>query len=512
MNFIQPSSGLESYVIDPDEKELRKLVRIINDRIENEPFRFFAPIGKFEEFIDVAMSGKVNTALFEAANGIGKTYGMAMLLANLFWPNDNPFFQAKLFKKWPYPKKGRIVSYPQTVIETIIPTLKAVFPSGRYSVSKYRSTKAGKRYESVWETSTGWQFTIMTNEQDTREFESATLGWFWEDEPISREIHQANYSRLRLGGIGFITETPLKGSAWLYDDYVDKTPSELAKERRGYVHAVLEDACEEHGQRGFIPHQRILDQVSQYDEDEIPARVFGKHHHLTGVIFKSWDKNVHMVAPFVPKSRDFVVVQSYDPHPRVRDMVVWGALDREGNWWIVDELWIEEGTSAIAQRIKSIDNKYRVVKRLIDPSAFNVDKHTGYCLANDLAVNYGLTYEPGSKARTDAVDKIKEAIDYTKDSSGNILIPPRLHVFNTLERLPWEIARWQWQDWRGLTAQFKDPKEKPVDKDDHAIECLGRILMSNVEFTEEESKNPFLFNTPQQAGKTASKYIDPYVI
>lgn len=495
------------------EKEYNNLLKMQRDRLYKQPHRQYVSIGKFEEFINEAMSGKHIVSLFEAANGVGKTYGMANLLANLFWPANNEYFQQPLFKNWPFSKKGRIISYPNTVIETIIPTLKAVFPKGMYSNDmKYETTKEGKRYEAYWTTSTGWEFTIMTYDQDITEFESANLGWFWEDEPPSYAIHQANYSRLRMGGVGFITETPLKGSQWLFDEFTNKPPSELEKEKRSITHAVIEDACIEHGVRGFLDHQRIVDQIAGYDEDELQQRVFGKHHHLAGIVFKKWNKEIHIIKPFNIDWNNYMVIEALDPHPRTPDAVLWVAVDRMKRKFLIEELWGEFESSELAARIKAIEKNYRIVKRLIDPSAYIIDKHTGYQLAADLSTNYQLDFFPGSKDRQAAIQKIREEIDYQMQN-GEFLVEPNIHSFQNCERANWEIGRWQWQDWRGITAQFKDPKEKPIDKDDHMIENLGRILLEidTMEFI--ESFSPVV--TPDWArdrnlSSPPSKRIDPY--
>ena len=75
-------------------------------------------------------------------------------------------------------------------------------------------------YECHWSTDTGFSFDIMTYDQAVKEFESATLGWAWFDEPPPFAIYKATVARMRLGGLIFITETPLTGSAWMFDNLV----------------------------------------------------------------------------------------------------------------------------------------------------------------------------------------------------------------------------------------------------------------------------------------------------
>lgn len=194
---------------------LRKLKEEKLRRLKNEPHRYYVPNERLETFAEAFGSGDYFITLLSAANGIGKTYGAVHVLTHLLWPVGNKFFSGKMFTNWPYPKVGRIVSDPTTVKEAIIPTLEKVFPAGRYT-----ATKEGKQYFSKWETDTGWSFDVMTYDQSVKEFESKTVGWIWLDEPAPRPIYVACVSRLRMGGQIMITETPLSGSAWMYDAFI----------------------------------------------------------------------------------------------------------------------------------------------------------------------------------------------------------------------------------------------------------------------------------------------------
>ncbi len=184
-------------------------------REREEKYRFYVPNGKVFDFIRLVGSGDVFVALFSAANGVGKTACGVNILAHMMFDCDCPWFDFPLFKKFPYLKKGRIISDPTTLVQKIVPELKFWFPSGQYTPSN-----EGKNYEYKWRTRTGFEFDLMSYEQDTKEFESVDLGWCWCDEPPPEEKYKATVSRMRRGGIIFITETPLTGSAWLYDKFI----------------------------------------------------------------------------------------------------------------------------------------------------------------------------------------------------------------------------------------------------------------------------------------------------
>src|SRR3990167_10906993 len=107
--------------------------------------------------------------------------------------------------------------------------------------------KGDKHFESIWKTDNGWEWDIMSYEQDAKEYESSTLGWCWFDEPPPEAIFKATVARMRKGGIIFISETPLY-AAWLYDHVIANPDKELAsKGQRVYIEAEVEDACKQHG-------------------------------------------------------------------------------------------------------------------------------------------------------------------------------------------------------------------------------------------------------------------------
>lgn len=461
-----------------NEDELMELKRERLRRLNQEKYRFYEPTGKGEEYITAVGSGEHFTIFFTAANGTGKTAASCNVLAHLMFPCGNPWFQGPLFKNWPFPKKGRIISEP-AVATLITDDLKNWFPAGRYT-----SEKSRKQFDSQWKTDTGWAFDVMTYDQDPKEFESATLGWAWFDEPPPFEIFKATVARMRKGGIIFISATPLTNAAWFYDYIYSQDPEVLAKGKRILITAEMESACIEHGVRGFLQHEHIENIISQYDEDEKQARVYGRFQHLVGLVFKKFNREMHVIRPFNINWNDFLVYEALDPHPRTKDACLWVAVNRQQQYFIIDELWMNGLVPELAQRIKAKASNYRVHRRVIDPSALIEDQHTGKSLHSRLQ-SFGLSYQPGTKTREASDRRIADALDYQKKGE-EILIAPELYVFDTCPRTIYEIEHYRWDDWIGKVADRRNPKERPVDKDDHMIENLGRILIQEPDFIEAE--------------------------
>lgn len=492
------------------DEEWRSLQLELLRRLEREKYRYYEPTGVGEEFINAVACGENFIVLYSAANGVGKTATGSNVLAHLFWnTGENQYFNEGLFKEFPWKKKGRIISDPTNLTKNIIPELKFWFPEGRYTTNK-----GNKTFESYWQTDTGWEFDMMTYEQDPREFEGVTLGWAWFDEPPPEAIFKATVSRMRKGGIIIITATPLAGSAYLYDAFakgnykVEVTAEEggatIEYERKvAYIEAGIESACKTHGVRGHLEHEHIMNIISEYSEEEKQARIYGKFQHLVGLVFKRWNRKIHVVKPFALDPTEYVVWHALDPHPRTKDAGLWVAIDRKGRKFVVDELWVkpDNGTKELAYLLKNKHSQYRVVKQLIDPSASIVNQHDedGKSLTERLNA-LGCSYEDASKERTLANQRIMDAMTYQKLESGEFIQAPELYVFENCQQLIWEIEHWRWQELKGRSAETRNVPNAPIDKDDHLIEDLGRILI----------QEPQWFPIPPKRNQIDKINFDPY--
>lgn len=464
-------SELESKIVDMlgEDEALRMGTEAMGFRLEHEKFRSYVPNGKCEQFINLVKAGKTLICLFSAANGVGKTAVGVNLLAHLIYSPQSAWFQGGVFDAWPFPKRARVVSDPTTVQRTLIPEIIKWFP-----LNQYFPNNGTKHYLSQWKIpSRDWEFDVMTYDQDVKEFESATLGYVWFDEPPPYHIFKATVARMRLGGIIVITATPLTGSAWMYDEILCKPQEGL----RQFVHADVEDNCKIHGERGTLEHDHIKAMIANYTEDERQARMKGRFQHLTGLIFKKFDREIHVITPFRDWSH-LAVIEALDPHPRNPDAVLWVGKDAKGRYYVLDEFYGKAKVEELAQVIHTKASRFRIVKRLADPSIFISDQHTEISLADRLEA-LGLEYEPGSKEREMAIRATEDKLNFEK-KGVDFIKEPLLYVCSNCERTIWEMQHWQWDDWRGRSTERKDPKETPVDKDDHMLENLGRVLMEDV--------------------------------
>lgn len=436
----------------------------------------YIPNGKCEEFINLVGSNKCFINLFCAANGVGKTTVAVNILANICFGIQNEWFNQSLFQKFPYLKKGRIISDPTTIKEKIVPEIKKWFPSNRYK-SRYTTLKNGKQYESHFETDTGFSFDLMSTEQDVKEFESVDLGFVLIDEPIPRSIFIATTARLRRGGIMVWTMTPLDYSAWIKDYIYDRRDGKYID----YVTADIEDNCKDHGVRGLLRHEDIDKMASQYPEAEREARLHGKFGHLLGLVHKGFEPKIHVIEPFATPKETHTVYFALDTHPRVPDAGLWLAVDQQNTKYVIAELNCDGTDIEVAERIKDRERNWYVRERYIDPSAYNDDKRSigeNYALRLE---SHGLIFKSGSKDLVGCIKRTDQAFSYQIRES-TMVVPPELYIFSSCHNLIKELQNYVWDEYKGKTADEKDPKPHPKDINDHFVEDLHRLLYVNPRF------------------------------
>ena len=258
--------------------------------------------------------------LFCGGNKTGKTAGGATKL--LLAMKERPI-------------RARVASDPELVEKVVVPEIIKWLGE---EADAWTIQKKGKRYESWFVAPNGSICDVLSYEQKPKEFEGVALDYLWLDEPPPYAIWGACTSRFLKAGRGEInmTMTPLRGAAWVNDELVEKADwilgdrftreswdkkwgwSQEWRKTHGRRISVLfvdiEDNCQEHGVRGLIPHEKIEQIISAYDEEEKDARAHGKFLVLTGKVYKEL-KPHHLIDPIdIPENA--ILYHINDPHDR----------------------------------------------------------------------------------------------------------------------------------------------------------------------------------------------------
>lgn len=328
------------------------------------------------------------------------------------------------------------------------------------------------QFPIYWELKNGSSFEILTYEQKTVQFEGweGDLAWF--DEPPPRDKFIATTRGLvDRGGRVMMTLTPLN-QPWIFDEIVkvaDKSYSySLTMDIRDNLHRV-EDGVEV----GHLNEAAIKRFEMALKPEEKEARLHGKFLHLSGLVFKQFDPNVHIFGECEIKDT-WTRYMAIDPHPRTPTACLWLAVDEFDNYVVYDELYLADmDIKEMASAIKAQEGPYPAQIRYIDPAMDKDNAIAGGFNVRKELMKYGIYT---IRANNDW--------DYGKDCMDQALTPkwnsftgeetPRLRIDSGCKRLIHEITHYVWDS--KMVIGIENQKQRPIKKNDHMVDCLRYLL------------------------------------
>jgi len=403
--------------------------------------------------------------IFLGGNGSGKSTAGA---AEASWASTgkHPYLQYRT------PSRGRIATTSFDKIEqVIIPQLEAWIP--KRAVEDRKKNNLG--IYTKWWLKNGTYFDILSYQQDVEEYEGVDLDWFWADEPIPKDRYQATIARFRRVGRIWMTLTPLT-EPWILDDLVNQADGKYID----IMKADIMDNCLENG--GYLTKDAIDLMLKGYDEDEIEARAHGNFIFLQGLIYKSFDRAIHVIEPFeIPK--DWTTKCVVDPHDRRPFAISWQAISPAGDVFIYDE-WPEEDfhkkkscdltIEDYAKLIKVKEGNHDILKRLIDPNFGNtINVHTKSTVKEDFE-SLGIDFYDANNDIQSGHLKVKEYLKYDKTKPISNTNKPKLFIFDTCKNHIYGLTHYVWDEFKDRS---KDPKQKPKDMAKDFPDCIRYGLM-----------------------------------
>jgi len=395
----------------------------------------------------------VRTVLYLGGNRAGKTTFLINTLIS-FLLGYEPWSGRKM--PFEPPVRIRLVGedWTHTVKQVLIPKIDEWLPS-KYIAKRKRNTQ-GVFY--WYEFTNGSSLEIMTYEQNTESFEGWSGHVVCFDEPPPRDkVVASKRGLVDYNGYMFFSLSPLS-EPYLYDQFIINPDPNV---RTYYVD--IED-------NPYLTREAKDDFAKMIPEEERAARLHGQFLHLSGIIYKDYDKSIHYINPFKINQR-YTCYAAIDVHLRLPQMVTFLAVDANNRYFVYDEIYKHGDEKDIADWvIDHHENIHPVYLVIIDPSSKG-DVMRGSSIYDNIEEElskYGIPLEAGSKDKSSGILRIKECL-----RSKNGL--PSLFFFNNCERHHYEITHYIWDDWR-RRAPTQD-RQVPTDVDDHAMENLYRLLL-----------------------------------
>lgn len=329
--------------------------------------------------------------------------------------------------------------------------------------------------------------TVESFKHAWRSAESSDFDFIHYDEPPPQAMFIANKRGLTdRNGKFWMNATPVE-EMWVNDEFSPahkgmlKVPEDgmrfrktkLGGERFVITASIFDNPyISEEGRREF---------EASLNREERQCRLFGIPMMLAGLVYKEFVYDLHVLCD-VPKGwkdynqppKDYTIRCAWDVHDAIPQAVLLLATAPNGEVFIYDEIFDDKLIGVTAEALKGKVKDRHVQDQLIDPRAVIESPVTDESILDELA-KYDLYFEKGSKDLAGGISKVREHLKL-RTSTGM----PRIWFSPHLTETLFEIQRYCY-----------NPKtQKPVDKDDHMLENLRRLLLNGVEYVEPPSTVP----------------------
>jgi phage terminase large subunit-like protein len=358
------------------------------------------------------------------------------------------------------PVKGRIVAkdFMKGVGEVIVPFMEEWLDA---SLIK-RKIRNPMGIPIKWEFKNGSVFDILTHEQDVEQFEGWKGHIAWFDEPPPRDRYIATLRGLvDYKGRSWLTLTPLT-QAWIYDDIYTKNQPER-------IFVVTTDIRD----NPHLSAESIAEFEMALTEEEKEARLHGKFLHLSGLIYKEFNPDIHICEPPNIKQH-WTRYMAIDPHERTPTAVLWLAVNTKGDHYVYDELWLANmDIEQIAHAIHAQEGELRPRVRLIDP---HNDKDPGTFGTKNIReelMKYGIFCERANSDPALGKSRIKQALKpcYSPMLKTEV---PQLRVSRDCKQTIYEFQHYVWDEFRRNKDDY-EKKDMVKKKSDHFMDALRYI-------------------------------------
>jgi len=478
---------------------LQDMVRSLSERVKNQAVRpdikGYVPHDK--QIIFHAASGRHR--LYIGGNRSGKTTGG--IAEDIWW----------LTGKHPYRKtpeggiRGRIVGvdFLNGIEKILKPELMRWCP-----VSELRDNNWTDSYDTQERTlhfANGSFVEFMSYDQQLNKFAGTSRHFIHFDEEPPQDIYTECLVRLLdTKGSWWMTLTPVEGMEWMYDDiYIKGKTDESANI------SVIEVETYENP---YLDQDEIDTLLAAIGADDQDARIKGKFIRRGGLVYKKFNKMIHVIKPLLEIPSGWEIYASMDHGFNNPTSWHWHGVDSDGNVVTFAEHYASEMVvKDHASAVKAIDasNGRTAGMYIGDPAITQHNGVTGSTVQSEYAIN-GIYITGANNEVLNGINKVNTYLQHKMPEH-----PPRWHITNNCTELIREIQRYRWKTWANKQMANQNNKyDVAHKKDDHAMDDVRYFFTIMPDLTPlkiEDTKNPMPVLGPNGIMPAEDK-TDPWVL
>lgn len=429
-------------------------------RIKDNGIAYYHPHTKQQEF---HRSTKRNRWMF-GGNRTGKTVSGG---AEAVWyaTGTHPY------KRIPIPNRGWVVSLTNEVQRDVAQreVLKWL-PKDQIKDVQMRQGKKDSLDTGIIdfiELTNGSIIGFKSCDQGRAKFQGTSQHWIWFDEEPPEDIYKECKMRVvDTRGDMWGTMTPLQGLTWVYDDI--------------YINEIQDPAIQywlmQWADNPHLHPEEIAALEATMTEDEREARQYGKFVAMSGLVYKEFNEDIHVIDPFdIPHSWYDNI--SIDPGLDAPLSAHFYAVDPYQNIYAIEEHyqagqsveWHAGQLHAIATRLNWPIRNGKL-EALID-SAANQRTLAAERTVTELFYEHDVLADTGvEKDVWTGIQRVKQYLKLREHPQVDVWPrgKPKLFIFRNCVNMIREIKSYRW----------KPEGDKPIKKNDHAMDDLKYYIMS----------------------------------
>lgn len=443
---------------------------------------------------------------FIGGNRSGKTVGGAA--ESTFYLTGKHPYQAT--PEPPCRMRGVSADWPHGLLQIMLPELAKWIPPSFLVNGSWEDSY--NKTEKVLTLNNGSSMDFPTHEMPLIKHAGTSRHGIWFDEEPPKAIFNENMARLiDTGGKWWLTETPVEGMTWVYDDI-------FIKSRTDPNIFVIEVSMDDNTYLSTVEIEML---ISLMDEDEKLARRQGKFVQIGGLIYKQFGPQ-NVIAPLPVGSEEFSLMLKHwtffngvDAGYNNPTAWLWAAVNNDGVVIVFDEHYASGMlVKDHAEIVKETNRKWGIdpIYNVGDPSMFNSDPLTG----TSVGIEYTLAGVPIIPGNNDVNVGLQVVATAFKNHT--------LFFTSNCEKSIWEHSRYRWATYSSrVLAEKRNVQEKPNKKDDHTCDTVRYMLCSRPEHIEKVTKAmdklgglaPSLPPTGERFARIHEEeqltYVDPWV-
>jgi len=303
---------------------------------------------------------------------------------------------------------------------------------------------------------------FMSYDQDVDKFAGTSRHFVHFDEEPPEDIYHECMTRLiDTAGSWWMTLTPVMGMEWMYDTVY--LPG--INDPESNISVIEVDMTE----NPYLDPNEIREYIKNLPEDDVDARQHGKFVRRGGVVYKSFDKGIHVVPSLEEVPTSWELYASLDHGYNNPTAWLYHGVDSDGNVITFAEHYESEMiVSEHAEQIKLINKSIGRNPGIYvgDPAIAQRQAVTGTSIQTEYAQN-GIFITLGNNDVLSGINKVNTYLSHDIKNGKK----PRWVITENCVNLIREIQKYRWKTWASKKSERSNNKfDVPHKKDDHAVD------------------------------------------